>query len=143
MATVIACVRKCLGPQGAYLAVTGVAWMLYGSGVLMDPRPTTIRSAAVLSHLAPMEMWGVMWVFCGTVTFLASWTKSPGIIDLGYATATLPPLLWALAFTASWVLGEYTDAWSGAVVWAAVAARLMIVAGWPEPIPYHSAVHRE
>lgn len=139
----IPCMPRCLGRHGAYLAVTGVAWAVYGAGILMDPRPATVRSAAVLRHLAPMEMWGVMWIFCGTLAFISAWAKSSVRIDLGYAAATLPPLLWALAFTASWALGEYTDAWTGAVVWAAVAVWLMIVAGWPEPVPYRPAAPRE
>lgn len=132
-----------IGRPGAYLTVTGIAWVLYGSGVVMDPRPATIRSAAILDHLAPIGMWGTVWITCGVLAILSAWNRLPVRLDFGFAAATLPPLLWALAFTASWIMGEYTDAWYGAVIWAAVGVRLIIVAGWPEPVPLPQAVDRE
>jgi hypothetical protein len=111
--------------------VTGCAWLIYGMGVLVDPRPVTMRSAAALGHLAPMEIWSMVWIFCGVVAMISSWARWPFRIELGFAAAIMPPMLWALSFTASWILGEYPDAWSGAVIWASMAARLAIVASWP------------
>lgn len=134
--------KERLGRHGAYLLVTGCAWVIYGAGVLVDPRPTTIRSAAVLEYLAPMEIWSMVWIFCGVIAMITSWARWPFRVELGFAAATLPPLLWALAFTAAWIFGEYTDAWSGVVIWAAAAARLLIVAGWPEPVPSLVEVRR-
>lgn len=84
----------------------------------------------------------MVWIFCGSVAMIASWARWPFRVELGFAAATLPPLLWALAFTAAWILGEYTNAWSGAVIWAAAAARLLIVAGWSEPVPSLVEVRR-
>ncbi|WP_158920327.1 hypothetical protein [Streptomyces sp. NBRC 109706] len=89
--------RRRLGRRGAYLMAAGVGWALYGVGILLDPRPGTVRSAVVLAHLLPLEWWGGLWVGCGMV---------------------------AVAM-----------AWAGAATWAGAAARLVIVAGWPEPTP--------
>ncbi|WP_432051273.1 hypothetical protein [Streptomyces xiamenensis] len=122
-----------LGRRGAYLLVAGVGWLLYGVGVIQDPRAGTVRAAVVLSEAAPLSWWGCLWITCGAIAIVTAWSRCPLRQTAGYAAAMLPPLLWATAYAAAWLLGEYPRAWTGAATWAGAAAKLLIVAGWPEP----------
>lgn len=128
-----------LGRRGAYLAIAGAGWLLYGTGIVLDPREGTVRAAAVLRHVAPLEVWGWAWVLCAAIALGTAWSRCPERQAVGYAAATAPPLLWASGYAAAWALGEHPQAWAGAATWAAAALQMMIVAGWRE----HRVVPRE
>ncbi|MFJ2631048.1 hypothetical protein ACIO6U_03665 [Streptomyces sp. NPDC087422] len=121
--------------RGLYLAIAGAGWVLYGVQVAADPRPGTVRGAAVLAELAPLRVWGWVWICCGAVALLASVSTRPAVRTVGFTMAEFPPLLWALGFAAAWLGGQYPQAWAGAATWASAALRLMVVAGWPDRTP--------
>lgn len=133
--------RRLPGRRGAYLFIAGAGWALYGVGILLDPQPGTVRSAVIMRELAPLQVWGWLWVCCGLLAAAAAWSVCPRRQGWGFAAASAPPILWAAAFAAAWLTGEY-DAWAGAATWAGAAVRLMIVAGWREPIRLPRAVPR-
>ncbi|NJQ04301.1 hypothetical protein [Streptomyces lonarensis] len=129
-AGVVAAVRRRLGRRGAYLLLTGVTWLLYGIGTVLDPREGTARAAVVLRAAAPLQTWGWVWVAGGVLAILAAWSRCPARRTWGFAAAFAPPALWALAFGWAWVDGQWPQAWTGAVVWAGAALKVAIVATW-------------
>lgn len=128
--------------RGLYLAIAGIGWLLYGVQVAADPRPGTVRAAAVLSDLAPLQVWGWVWIGCGGAAFLAALSQHPTHRTIGFTLAEFPPLIWSLGFTSAWLGGQYPQAWAGAATWAGAALRLMVVAGWPNTPPQAAGEER-
>ncbi|MEE4546451.1 hypothetical protein V2S66_31365 [Streptomyces sp. V4-01] len=120
--------------RGLYLAIAGIGWCLFGVQLVLDPRPGTIRAAAILAHIQPLHAWGWVWITCGAVAVLAAVRQCPATRTWGFAAAEFPPLIWALGYTAAWLTGEYPQSWAGAATWACSAFRLMVVAGWADRI---------
>lgn len=130
--------------QRLYLAAAGTGWLLYGVQVVLDPRPQTVRSAAVLDALAPITAWGWAWIVGSTVALVAAAVGRPWLLWVGFGAAIYPPLLWAAAFAGAWLSGDYPSAWTGAATWFGASLRLLVVAGWPAVAPVEvSEVPRE
>lgn len=131
----------------AYLFVAGVGWLLYGVSVVQDPRPVTVRSAAVLANLAPITAWGWAWIVGGAVAAVAAVADRPVLLQVGFACAMYPPALWGIAYAGAYLSGSYPGAWTGAATWGGAALRLLIIAGWrdatPVPLPPVAEVRRE
>lgn len=128
--------------RGLYLFTAGAGWVLYGVQVAADPRPGTVRAAAVLARYVPLQVWGWVWITCGTIAILAALSPCPTRRTVGFAAAEFPPLVWALGFAAAWLVGQYPQSWAGAATWAGAALRLVIVAGWPDPALIRTEVER-
>lgn len=135
--------RRRLRRRGLYLLVAGAGWLLYGVQVVQDPRPGTVRSAVVMRELAPIAVWGWVWIACSVVAIGCAFSRCPVRQTVGFSAAIFPPLLWALAFAGAWLSGDYPQAWAGAATWMGAALRLIIVAGWPEPAAVVTEVARE
>ncbi|MFD6149379.1 hypothetical protein [Streptomyces sp. NPDC060243] len=125
---------KRLGRRGSYLACAGSAWTLYGAGVIIEPRPGTVRSMVILREIAPMWVWGLIWVVCG-LTAVAFGLARTGKDRWGFGAAVLPTLMWAGAYGLAIVAGDFPAAWTGAATWLFAALRLIVVSGWPETTP--------
>lgn len=118
-----------------YLGAAGTGWLLYGVQVVMDPRPQTVRSAAVLANLRPISDWGWAWIVGSAVAIIAAVVGRRGWLWVGFAAAMYPPALWGIAYLGAWMSGGYPSAWTGAATWCAASLRLLVVAGWPMPRP--------
>ncbi|MET8693646.1 hypothetical protein ABZV65_14005 [Streptomyces bauhiniae] len=119
----------------AYLLAAGIGWLLYGVQVVQDPRPQTVRSAAVLANVAPISAWGWAWVAGSAVAIIAAASGRDAWMWVGFACAMYPPLLWGVAYLGAWLTGSYPGAWAGAATWCGTAVRLLLVAGWREEQP--------
>ncbi|NEB92463.1 hypothetical protein [Streptomyces bauhiniae] len=110
---------------------------MYGIQVVQDPRPTTVRSAAVLSNLAPITAWGWAWIAGSSVAIACALIggRRPAVLWIGFACAMYPPALWGIAFASAYLFGTYPGAWTGAATWGGAALRLLIVATWRDDTP--------
>lgn len=125
-------IDKRLGRRGSYLACAGSAWTMYGIGVMLAPRVGTVRGMLLLRGIAPMWVWGLVWVICGLTAVCFAFAGT-GRDRWGFAAAVLPTLLWAGAYFVAMLNGDFPSAWVSAATWLFAASRLLIVSGWPEP----------
>lgn len=121
-----------LGRRGSYLACAGSAWTLYGLGTIITPRPGTVRGMLLLRNIAPLELWGCVWVVCGLIAIGFAFTPT-GRDRWGFVAAVCPTILWAGAYVAAMISGDFPSAWVSAATWMFAALRLIVVSGWPEP----------
>ncbi|MFJ5294534.1 hypothetical protein [Streptomyces sp. NPDC088348] len=121
-----------LGRRGAYLFSAGCAWTGYGIGVAIDPRYGTVRGVTILARYCPLTVFGWLWIVCGLTACVCAFFRTPGRDRIGFGAAVLPALLWAGAYGASWITGDYPKAWTSAISWGFAAIRLMVVSGWRE-----------
>lgn len=120
-----------LGRRGSYLACAGSAWTFYGIGLMVTPRPGTVKGMLLLRSIAPMWVWGLIWVACGLTAIVFAFAGT-GRDRWGFVAAILPTLMWAGAYLIAILAGDFPSAWASAATWTFAAARLVIVSGWPE-----------
>lgn len=123
---------RMLGRRGAILGGYGTTWALYGYGQIIAPQPDQ-RGLDLLLRAWPLQAWGCLWIAAGAVAivcaFLPEGRDTPGFVAL--IAIVLP---WMLGYLASWwPLGVFPRGWIAALIWAAVAAPVIVVAGWREP----------
>lgn len=119
-------VRKRLGRRGAFLLTIGVGKIFWGLGMIVDPpSPLGLR---LLTDMAPLHCWAWLWVLAGTVTAGSAFVQV-GRDWGGYVAALVPPSVWATAYLAAaingqfsrgvWVALWYLTSHVGVIVWAA------------------------
>ncbi|MFF7335466.1 hypothetical protein [Streptomyces sp. NPDC008150] len=108
-----------------------MAWTMYGIGIIITPRPGTVRGMLLLRNAAPLELWGVIWVVCGLTAIVFAFTRT-GRDMVGFMAAVLPTLMWAGAYVAAMISGDFPSAWVSAATWLFAALRLIVVSRWPE-----------
>ncbi|MFH9728295.1 hypothetical protein ACH4M4_35855 [Streptomyces sp. NPDC017254] len=116
-----------LGYRGAALLICGIAWINYGAGLLADPRFGTARGATALTSLAPLAVWGWVWIVTGAASCAASVLRS-GRDWWGWLCAAAMPGVWAVAYTGARLLGEFPQGWYSGVTWGAFPALLAVLA---------------
>ncbi|WP_148003651.1 hypothetical protein [Streptomyces sp. adm13(2018)] len=124
--------RARLGRRGSVLLGFGVLELLYGLGLVLDPRFGIVRGVGVLTHVAPMAVWGGLWMACGLCALAMAWEVRATRDTWGYAAAILPPIGWAGANLIAWLTGSFAQAWTSAVTWGCLAYVIRRVNGWPE-----------
>ncbi|MFF6931478.1 hypothetical protein ACFY9D_35150, partial [Streptomyces californicus] len=102
-----------LGRRGAYLACAGMAWTMLGLSFMTEPSPNTVRGMVLLRQIAPMWVWGALWVVCG-LTAIAFALARTGRDRYGFAAAVLPTLLWSCAYIGAIIDGDFPSAWVNA-----------------------------
>lgn len=125
-------IARMLGRRGAILGAYGTVWALYGYGQLISPQPDQ-RGLELLLRAAPLPAWACVWIAAGGLAIACAFRKegrdTPGFV--GLVAIVLP---WMLGYLVSWwPLGVFPRGWIAALIWAAVAAPVIVVAGWPEP----------
>lgn len=116
-----------LGYRGAALLVCGTGWIVYGAGLLADPRFGVVRGVSALTRVAPMPVWGWVWVGSGIASCLAAPLRARE--DWwGWAMAAAMPAVWAVAYTSARALGTLAQGWYSGTVWAVFPALLAILA---------------
>ncbi|MCF0087176.1 MULTISPECIES: hypothetical protein [unclassified Streptomyces] len=116
-----------LGWRGLALAGTGACWTVYGTGLIVATRAGVTAATTPVTNLMCMEAWGGVWIACG-VLGLAAGGARPGRDIWGFAAITLPIAVWALAYIAAAITGDYQRAWASVPLFAAVILLLVIVA---------------
>jgi hypothetical protein len=122
---------RLLGRRGAILLSYGVVWAIVGYGQITSPAPD-LRGLRLLLQMMPLDVWGWIWVASGLIAIISAWLPQerdwPGFLAL-----PLMVLPWAASYLLAWILGDFPRGWVAAVVWGAIAAPVLVAAGWREP----------
>ena len=119
-------VRAMLGRRGTFLLILGVGKTCWGVSFLVDPPGD--HGLKLLTDLCSLRHWSWLWILCGLVTFVSAFLRV-GRDWFGFAAALIPPTVWAVAYMAAVVSGEYSRGayvaiWyltshCGVILWAA------------------------
>lgn len=131
LAMMVGWLQRTLGRRGATLLTLAAVDLVIG-GLLLNPdlRAQTVRvpSYQLIAHV-PLPVWGGAWVGVGMVCGVQAWRRSD---RLAFALAIMIKLLWGGLILGAWLWKGATLAWTGAIVWFALAAWVAISSGWPE-----------
>lgn len=123
---------RILGRRGAILLSYGVVWSLIGYGQLISPQADR-RGLKVLLDLMPLTVWAWCWIVAGLVAAVSAFLPQ-GLDWVGFLALPLIVFPWMLAYlVAWWPLGTFPRGWVAAAIYGALAAPVIVVAGWREP----------
>ncbi|MFI6560411.1 hypothetical protein [Streptomyces sp. NPDC050534] len=120
-----------LGRRGAILLCYGIVWAIIGYGQITSPAPD-LRGLRLLLQMMPLDVWGWIWVASGLIAIVSAWLP-PERDWPGFLALPLMVLPWTVSYLLAWILGDYPRGWLASVVWGAIAAPVLVVAGWREP----------
>lgn len=124
--------RKQLGRRGHFLLILGIGKTCWGAGMVVDP-PTT-AGLQLLTRIAPLHCWAWLWVIAGCVTTVSAFLKI-GRDRFGFVAALVPPAVWAIAYLAAVMSGEFSR---GAYVAIWYLTSHVGVIMWAATVPEHS-----
>lgn len=104
--------RKHLGRRGAFLLILGTGKTCWGISFLVDP-PEPL-GLGLLTRLCGLEHWAWLWIVCGLATLACAFLRV-GRDRWGFYAAYIPPSVWAIAYLAGVLAGDYSRA-----IWVAV-----------------------
>lgn len=122
---------RMLGRRGAILLCYGVVWAIIGYGQITSPAPD-LRGLRLLLQMMPLDVWGCLWVVSGLIAIVSAWLPQ-GRDWPGFLALPLMVLPWTVSYLLAWIIGDFPRGWVAAVVWGAIAAPVLVVAGWREP----------
>lgn len=122
---------RLLGRRGAILLCYGIVWAIVGYGQITSPAPD-LRGLRLLLQMMPLAVWGWIWVASGLVAIVSAWMP-PERDWPGFLALPLMVLPWSVSYLLAWIVGDYPRGWLASVVWGAIAAPVLVVAGWREP----------
>lgn len=97
--------RKHLGRRGVILLILGVGKVSWGASFLVDPpEPTGLQ---LLTQFCDLRHWSWLWIVCGTVTAGSAFARI-GRDRVGFLAALIPPTVWAVAYMAAVLTGDYS-----------------------------------
>lgn len=127
--------RRLLGRRGHFLLILGIGKTCWGAGMILDPpNPEGLR---LLTHFGGLQHWAWLWIACGIVTTVSAFLRV-GRDWAGYVAALIPPTVWAIAYTAAVVSGQYSRGVYVAI-WYLTSHCGVIV--WASTVPEHSVPH--
>lgn len=124
--------RKQLGRRGVFLLILGVGKTCWGVSFIVDP-PNT-QGLELLTNLCDIRHWAWLWIVAGLVTTFSAFLRV-GRDWAGFVAALVPPTVWAIAYTAAVVSGEYSR---GAYVAIWYLTSHVGVIMWAATVPEHS-----
>lgn len=122
---------RALGRRGAILLCYGIVWAIIGYGQITSPAPD-LRGLRLLLQTMPLDVWGWIWVASGLIAIVSAWLP-PERDWPGFLALPLMVLPWTVSYLLAWIIGDYPRGWLASVVWGAIAAPVLVVAGWREP----------
>ncbi|MFI6491202.1 hypothetical protein [Streptomyces sp. NPDC050564] len=122
---------RLLGRRGAILLCYGVVWAIIGYGQITAPAPD-LRGLRLLLQTMPLYVWGWLWVASGLIAIVSAWLP-PERDWPGFLALPLMVLPWTASYLIAWIIGDFPRGWLASVVWGAIAAPVLVVAGWREP----------
>lgn len=130
-----------LGRRGTDLLIFGALELIYGWGIVSDPRYGVVRGVGVLTAVAPMTLWGALWMASGIIA-IALATHPPFLRDSwGYAALFGPMGLWACANFGAWITGDFRQAYTSAATWGLLALHLLLSNRRPELLHLRPDIH--
>ncbi|MFJ1782500.1 hypothetical protein ACIOKA_37975 [Streptomyces anulatus] len=96
---------KRVGRRGVFLLIAGVGKTCWGVSFLVDPpNPDGLQ---LLTSLCSLRHWAWLWIAAGLVTSSSAFLRV-GRDWAGFVGALIPPTVWAIAYLAAAVSGEYS-----------------------------------
>lgn len=125
-----------LGRRGAALLVLGVIFMLVGLDVALAPDPPDL-DRFLLHTLIPHPLRAALWLIPGALAIWASVHKGPGPDGFGFVALVVPLIIRIVSYVFSFVAfllgaGTWAFGWASALIWLAILALILIIAGWAE-----------
>ncbi|WP_381801244.1 hypothetical protein [Streptomyces niveus] len=94
-----------LGRRGTFLLIIGVGKTCWGVSFLVDPpRPDGLQ---LLTRVCSLHHWSWLWIGAGLITAGSAFLRV-GRDGYGFLAALAPPAVWATAYLAAAVSGEYS-----------------------------------
>ncbi|MFD6361319.1 hypothetical protein ACFWFX_15905 [Streptomyces roseolus] len=125
--------RKHLGRRGVILLILGVGKACWGASFLVNPpEPVGLQ---LLTQACGLRHWAWLWIVCGTVTAASAFARV-GRDRIGFIAALIPPTVWAVAYMAAVITGDYSRGlwvaiWYltshvGVIMWAATVPEFSV-----------------
>ncbi|MDX3717047.1 hypothetical protein [Streptomyces caniscabiei] len=102
---------------------------------LVDPPPA--QGLELLTRLCDIRHWSWLWIACGLITSVSAFLRV-GRDWAGFVAALIPPIVWATAYTAAVVSGDYSR---GAYVAVWYLTSHVGVIMWAATVPEYSVPH--
>ncbi|MER5277824.1 hypothetical protein ABT025_18975 [Streptomyces sp. NPDC002809] len=96
---------KRAGRRGTFLLIIGVGKTCWGISFLVNP--PSEQGLQLLTHWCSLRHWSLLWITVGLITAGSAFLRV-GRDWAGYAAALVPPTVWAVAYLAAAVSGEYS-----------------------------------
>lgn len=127
--------RKQLGRRGAFLLIIGTGKTCWGLSFLIDP--PNPQGLQLLTDICSIRHWAWLWIAAGLITGGSAFLRV-GRDRFGFVAALVPPIVWAIAYTAAVVSGDYSrGAWIA--VWYLTSHVGVIL--WAATVPEYSVPH--
>ncbi|QOP65151.1 membrane protein [Arthrobacter phage Phives] len=126
-----------LGRRGAALLVLGVIFMLVGLNAAIAPPDVDLSDRFLLHTLIPHPIQALLWTVPGILAIRASTHKGPGNDGFGFIALVVPLIIRIVSYLFSFVAylfgaGTWPFGWAQALIWLAILALILIIAGWAE-----------
>ena len=128
-------IREMLGRRGAFLLILGTGKTCWGIGMLVDP-PST-QGLRLLTDLSSLRHWAWLWIIAGLITTTSAFLRI-GRDRWGFVVAIVPPTVWAIAYTAAVVSGQFSRG-AYVAVWYLTSHVGVIL--WAATVPEYSVPH--
>lgn len=133
-----------VGRRGAFLILFGVVYLLLGFSYATTPVTPVMRTTLKLAlNVAPLWVYGLMWLAAGTVAVISGAFLSPVRDAAGFVCAVIAPTLWAAVYLAAWVDHDAPRMWVAAALYAAVAGAVSVVSGMANPAVLDKVVEED
>ncbi|WVX88010.1 membrane protein [Arthrobacter phage TforTroy] len=125
-----------LGRRGAALAVLGLIFLFVGLDVLLAPDAPDYDRFLIHTFL-PHPVRALLWLIPGGVALWASLRKGPTEDAVGFNFLVIPLIVRIVSYVFSSVayllgIGTWAVGWTSALIWLAILALVLIIAGWAE-----------
>ncbi|MDX3507379.1 hypothetical protein PV755_00320 [Streptomyces caniscabiei] len=118
-----------------FLLILGVGKTCWGISFLVDP--PTAQGLELLTRLCSLRDWAWLWIAAGIVTGASAFLRV-GRDLYGFVAALVPPTVWAIAYAAAVVSGDYSRGLYVAI-WYLTSHVGVIM--WAATVPEHSVPH--
>ncbi|MFE4915790.1 hypothetical protein ACFRCX_30260 [Streptomyces sp. NPDC056652] len=124
--------HRTLGRRGVFLLILGVGKTCWGISFLVNPpNPDGLQ---LLTALCSLKHWSWLWIISGMVTGGSAFLRI-GRDRYGFVAALLPPIVWAVAYLAAAISGEYSRG-AFVAIWYLTSHVGVIL--WAATVPEHS-----
>lgn len=96
---------QALGRRGVFLLLLGIGKTCWGISFLVDPPAD--HGLTLLTDLCSLRHWSWLWIVAGLITSSSAFLRV-GRDWFGFAAALVPPTVWAIAYTAAVLSGDYS-----------------------------------
>jgi hypothetical protein len=127
--------HQALGRRGIFLLILGVGKTCWGVSFLVDPPPA--HGLELLTRVCSLRDWAWLWIVAGLVTGASAFLRV-GRDLYGFVAALVPPTVWAIAYTAAVVSGDYSRGLYVAVWYLTSHVGVIL---WAATVPEHSVPH--